>query len=187
MTKSRQIAGFATLVAVVAGILPSQIAGDTHGNTVVKTLDSYDGPQRFQLFNRCQPIVPVIAELPEGASIGLSEDALRAAVESRLRSARLYQSDAPLAGAVLYVRVSVSRSRAFVLNVSFMRRLQDATNRSSGLAATWARGIFGVTSRADLILSALSQHLDEFLAEYLRVNESACKQAAASGLLKGVE
>ena len=133
-----------------------------------------------------------VASLPEGASdIGLTRKAIRAAAESRLRAARLYVStieqvvEEVFLGsdltdgrpAELYVRVSVldKTPRAFAVSVRLYRRLEDSRNGTSGLAATWSSDSFGVASDSGYILSSLSQHLDEFLADYLRVNESHCE------------
>lgn len=79
--------------------------------------------------------------------------------------------------ALLYVRIGVSdkTSPAFVVSVWFKHWLQDSRNGTSGQAATWSSGSFGVASDSGYILSFLSQHLDEFLADYLRVNESHCE------------
>lgn len=46
---------------------------------------------RFELFNNCGPVSVSIEDLaPDAAKIGLTKDSLQAAVESRLRIARLY-------------------------------------------------------------------------------------------------
>ncbi len=54
--------------------------------------------ERFELlFNECRPMKIVVEEFPypaEAADIDLTEAAIQATVELRLRSARLYDADA---------------------------------------------------------------------------------------------
>ena len=52
--------------------------------------------ERFQLYNACKPIdFSVSVDNPDNGSLhGLTEEDIQAAVESRLRAARLYDSDA---------------------------------------------------------------------------------------------
>lgn len=46
--------------------------------------------ERFELFNACRPMRLVVEGLPDrAAAIGLTEQSLQAAAESRLRGARL--------------------------------------------------------------------------------------------------
>ena len=83
------------LIAAMAGILPGQIVDDTQGNTVVKTPDSYDGPQRFQLFKGCKPIGLAVGRAFDNLqALGIAGDNVQEAAESRLRAARLYTGNA---------------------------------------------------------------------------------------------
>ena len=52
--------------------------------------------ERFQLYNSCKPIdfLVTVDNLDNGSLHGLTEEDIQAAVESRLRAARLYDSDA---------------------------------------------------------------------------------------------
>ena len=53
------------------------------------------GFDRFRFFNECRPMRLIVERLPAtAAEINLTEAALQAAVESRLRSARLFDADA---------------------------------------------------------------------------------------------
>ena len=86
----------------------------------------------------------------------------------------------------LWVEVHVV-SRAFNVRVEFWKKVIDPmmeqafpTNdrdmvRASFNATTWVTGSTG-THGGDgtYVLSAIRQHMDEFLDEYLRVNEPAC-------------
>ena len=63
--------------------------------------------ESFRLYNACRPMWIVVENLPEDATaIGLDRPALKAAVESRLRAARLYTEELTLAAARLYVNVN---------------------------------------------------------------------------------
>ena len=147
---------------------------------LVSTVAGQDPPgreERFKLFNDYGPMGLVVEDLSDDAiAIGLTKKALRAVVESRLRAARLYMED--LAGAniaMLQVNVHVA-GRAFNLSVRYNKVVPDplgTTSRSATWSTTSTHG--GNVQRPVL---SMSQHLDEFLAEYLRVNESACGSAA---------
>ena len=134
--------------------------------------------QRFNLINGCRP-VPVHLRTPlEGSgdakAIGLIEGQLQDAAESRLRAARLYK-DSFEAGdnALLHVHVGVTR-RSLSASVSYLKRLRDPFG-SVGFAPTWSRRTVGEPGKdAEYIVSSLSGYMDEFIAAYLRVNESAC-------------
>ena len=108
------------------------------------------------------------------AAIGLTEGALQATAESRLRAARLDTEDATKAGlAYLYVNVNVT-GRAVGVSVQYNKFLTDEFGKAAP-ASTWHTGSTGTHGGdASYIVSNLSQHLDRFLAAYLRVNEEAC-------------
>ena len=136
--------------------------------------------ERFRLFNACNHMNLVVEHLnDDAAAIGLTEDALQTAAESRLRAARLYTDDSKRAlWSYLYVRVTVS-GLAFSLSVKYNKMMTDDFGRA-GSVPTWETGSAGRHGRdAGYIVSALSQHLDKFLAAYLRVNEAACNSALA--------
>lgn len=128
---------------------------------------------RFQLFNSCAPMNLVVEGLSDdAASIGLTQERLQFAVESRLRGARLYADDQHLFA--LYVQANVVGT-GFSVDLRFNKTLLDPSTREIGLATTWSNGITGMTSRnPEFVVSQLSNLLDEFLTEYLRVNEEAC-------------
>ena len=128
---------------------------------------------RFELFNYCEPMNLVVGSLsPDAAEIGLTGGSIQAAVESRLRSARLHDSESSVF--TLYVRVTVV-GRAFSSNLLFFKPVTDPWSDTTGLATTWETGSTGTHGGdADYILSGLSQQMDRFLLEFLRVNEEAC-------------
>ena len=129
--------------------------------------------ERFELFNQCRPMRLLVEGLPESAeNTGLRQDDVQAVAESRLRGARLYTFPGS-GGAYLHIRVSVVE-RAFSIALEFRRWVLDPVNDTSGSAATWHKGSIGTSIDADHILSGVSRLLDEFLADYMRVNESHC-------------
>ena len=136
----------------------------------------------FKLWNECALIGLVVEELPDGAAdIDLTKERIQALVESRLRVARLYDAAVPLYISYLYVRVGVivsenRRSGAFSIEVSFKKDVLDVVSDRNGSAVTWATTIYGIhAGDADYILQAVSERLDWFILEYLRVNETACR------------
>ncbi len=131
---------------------------------------------RFKLFNACRPMMLVVEGLPSDAqAVGLTKERIQLAVESRLRAARLYTESMEKASrAMLYININVV-SYTFSITVGFNKWVTDLVNNSNGPATTWNTGSTGTHGGdADFIIQYLSGHLDEFLAGYLRVNESAC-------------
>ena len=131
---------------------------------------------RFQLFANCQPMALVVEELSSDASdIGLTEESIQVAAESRLRSARLYNSskrDPYLP--YLYISVNVV-GEAFSISLQYHKIVYDPLSDFNGFATTWKTSGTGTHGGgADFILSNVSQYMDEFLVEFLRVNEEAC-------------
>ena len=142
--------------------------------TAVPVQDSTDF-ERFQLFNDCEPMglaVVVFDNDGEAENIGLIKERVQFAVESRLRGARLFRSGYSLPS--LDVTVGVVGS-AFRITMGYSKMLFDLVSDRVGAATTWSDGTFGTHgSNADFIVSSLSEILDKFLTEYLRVNEAAC-------------
>ena len=132
-----------------------------------------DDLKAFELFNNCQPMRLLVEGLHDDAKrIGLTEGRLVAAVESRLRSARLYVEDDPWA-AVLYVNVHVV-GPAYTTSVEYYKLVVDAFG-NVGEARTWTTGGAGTHGRdPSFVVAGLAEYLDRFLVAYLRVNESAC-------------
>ena len=130
----------------------------------------------FALFSDCTQMMLVVEGLPSDATdIGLSDEGVQTAVESRLRSARLYRSDGAIVP-YLYVNVNVV-GRAFSIRLEYKKNLYDVDYaQASGYATTWKSSSAGTHGGdAVYIVSAVSQHVDRFLVEFLRVNEDACE------------
>lgn len=128
--------------------------------------------ERFELLNSCLPMNLVVEGLDSDATaIGLTEGAARAAVESRLRSARLYDSET---NTILYVNIAVLR-QAFSISLRYYRPVRALESGLVGLGITWNTGGIGThAGDPDYILSSLRRYMDRFLSDYLRVNEEAC-------------
>ena len=132
---------------------------------------------RFSLYNECRPMDLGVETLhPDAAEIGLTEASIQAAVESRLRSARLYDSaDDDDTNPRFYVNVFVSGS-AFFIGLNYQKYVHDPASGVTSRTTTWDTGGGGTHGgNAAFILSSISGYMDEFLVEYLRVNEAACK------------
>ena len=134
----------------------------------------------FGLWNECAPIDLIVESLSnnDAADIDLTEERIQTLAESRLRAARLYDA---AARHYLYVRVGVlvsenRRGGAYSIDVSFQKYLRDGVSDQNGFAATWDIGSYG-THRGDagVILQYVSEYLDRFVLEYLRVNETVCR------------
>ena len=64
---------------------------------------------------------------------------------------------------------------AFRIEVDFRKRLWDSKTDLLLSASTWRRSGLGTHGgRAEYILSGVPEYLDEFLVEYLRVNQEHC-------------
>ena len=89
-----------------------------------------------------------------------------------MRAARLYDADA---ATWLYINVNV-QGRGFSLSLRYQKSVYDAVSGETNYATTWDYGGAGTHGGdAGFILQGLSEQLDGFLLDYLRVNEAACK------------
>lgn len=128
----------------------------------------------FGLWHGCYSMGLLVSS--EGAAdIGLTKEAITVAARSKLRAARLYRTDPGTP--FLFVRVHVVRT-AFHISVDYIKWVEDSVSGVSRPARTWERLSTGTHRRdasyASYILSAVSQKMDEFIDEYLRVNRNAC-------------
>ena len=128
---------------------------------------------RFELFNECRPMYLIVEGLPpDAAAVDLTLERISTLAESRLRAARLFSDD--LRRTYLYVNVTVAGS-AFSVRVEFHKRLFDPVSDETWPARTWNEGTTGRhVGDGGYIMQTLSESLDRFLLEYLRVNEDSC-------------
>ena len=152
-------------------VLLAILAASQADRALAQEVSSLD---RFKLFNECRPMHLILESLPaDAAEIDLAEASIQVAVESRLRSARLYDSE--LTGPYLYVNVNVV-GRAFNTSLEYNKPVHDLASDVTGVASTWDIGFTGTHGGgSNYILSTISELMDRFLVEYLRVNEAACK------------
>lgn len=152
------------VLAVASATMPASLVG-------AQRSDAED--LAFQLYTACQPINLFVESFRDDEEdIGLSRQAVVNAAESRLRAARMY-NDAVRAW-FLYIRINVV-GLAFRVDVQFKRRLFQYNRLLNGLATTWETSTTGTHGKdAQYILGILSEYLDSFLVDFLRVNEPAC-------------
>ena len=143
------------------------------GHATAQDVSAYD---RFELFNECRPMDLTVEDYEDDAGwtdIGLTVDRIQTMAESRLRAARLYDATA---FPILYVNLGVSSS-SFSLGVKYRKVVYDRVSGETNYATTWDIGSVGTHGGdAGFILQGLSEYLDRFILEYLRVNEDACDQ-----------
>ena len=147
--------------------------------------------QRVRLFSNCASLGLFVWVNGEESEEELEElkERLDTMAESRLRAARLYgpdtgfvleafptldTSDALQAFPRLFVEVTVL-SPAFMYTVTLQKWLRDEVAGAESRVSTWDRSAVGIYDNdTDYIVQGVSEVLDGFILEYLRVNEAAC-------------
>ena len=156
------------IAAVVVALLA---ASPAPGRATQEGLNAW--LDHFQLFNECRPMYLVVERLSaDAADIGLTKGRIQTTAEARLRSARIY--DDSERSPYLYIQVTVV-GRAFSYDINFNKRLYDPVTDRRSSATTWNTGGTGTHGGdASYVLQVLSEQLDRFVVEYLRVNEATC-------------
>ena len=131
--------------------------------------------KRFQLLTYCEPMFIAVESLNQHAlKIGLTMESIQNVVESRIRSARLFDKQA--SKAYLYVNVHIV-GPAYSIDVEFKKMLFDPLSLDTWPATTWHSASTGTHGgNSSYILSSISQHIDRFLVQFLRVNDEACRK-----------
>ena len=170
--KSHQI-----LKIKIALVLTSLISGLASGQEDV---------ERFNLFTNCAPVrlAVYVQNRNRESAIKSTKEAIESAVESRLRSARIYEKRKTgnyMLIVNLIVLPAVSRSGfrsgvAFSLDFSFHKDLFDPASGLETSAATWDTNILAIEGErpTEAILAVVRTLMDQFVVDYLRVNEQAC-------------
>ena len=161
---------------IVARIQPGLTLAQEDELDALFACSEAEDKKSFELCNVCRPVPLLIERLePPATDIGLTKDRLQITAESRLRAARLYtDSGEESNGAVLYINVSVL-GPAFSLNVQYLKQMLDPIAFAAYPVPTWRKGSLGTHSGdPGFIIQDLSEKVDEFLVEYLRVNEKHC-------------
>ena len=106
--------------------------------------------------------------------IELTEERVRTMAESRLRAARLYDSREGVPYLVVTI-LTLDDGPAFVRQVHLVKWLRDDTTGLERGSSTWENLGYGTHGGdAGFIMQGLSEGLDGFILEYLRVNEDYC-------------
>ena len=132
----------------------------------------------FELFWGCGAIMRLVVEdlTPDAAEIGLTKERIETLAETRLRAARLYDERENRVLPHLYIHVHVV-GEAFSLRVEYRKWLADPQSGHMGPVATWSLGGTGEHNGGNVLpLNHLSDEIDRFISEYLRVNETACTE-----------
>ena len=136
--------------------------------------------ERFQLYAGCSPVLIGYVDIQDAdAELGLSEGRVETLVRSRLRGARIYYSgpitttsDVPVLTTTVYVS-----GQAFHIEIGMLNRVSRTSINATGIAWTWSRHITGTHGKnPSFVLGAVSEVVDIFIDEYLRVNEAACSE-----------
>ena len=143
------------------------------GSTHVAGQDRAADYDNFMLFNYCYPVELVVEELSSDAKkIGLTEERMRTMTESRLRAARIYSDDGSTT--YLYVNVNVV-GKGFHTSVSFRKLARVFGSDHLFPATTWSIAYTGhMSGDSGFIMQGLSELVDAFINEYLRVNTEVC-------------
>lgn len=134
-----------------------------------------DQVELFQLWNNCRPVEMIIGQLPNDAlDFGLRVENIEVAVRSRLRAARIFTEEPQYRSGLLEVGVTVT-GFTFNANAWYYKIFDDPASGITASAISWTRGVSGVHARdSTYVVSSISQVIDIFIDEYLRVNEEAC-------------
>ncbi len=139
-------------------------------------------PVYDELRTGCRRVTVSVFVEDEAQSLGVAEsERLETMDESRLRAARLYQPQQSERLPVLNVDVEAlvgDATNAYTVQVEFYRIMLNPDTERGVAVATWRRGSFGYFgSRAkvsDSVQATVSDFVDEFILDYLRVNEDSC-------------
>lgn len=151
-------------VAVIAGTSPVP--------AVAQDADRERRRELFQLFTNCEPAMLSVTVVDDGYELnGLDEETVVRAARSRLRSARLLtESGASLVGIDIHIV-----GGAFAVDVEFWKTVFDPVTEHGFGAVTWETESAGTHGGNGVyVVSWVQRMMDEFLDEYLRVNEPAC-------------
>ncbi len=165
-------------------------AGVTVEKTVSERIEELSNMEasreRFQLFNACSPtdILVTLNQREDEVVQGLSEENIKAAVESSLRVARLFDAEASsyLSVYVQLMGATVGDRRVgwtYTTRVKFNKLVRDVASGQARHASTWEKAVSGLGPTGpgigESILGDIRGYMDQFLTEYLRVNEEACE------------
>ena len=135
-----------------------------------------DARELFQLWNKCRPIGFEL-KLYGGKNLGLTRDTVTTMVRDRLQAARIYTEnyEPPEKRLEMLVRVGGKANPAFSYIMLFMKRMKDEETGLNLDATGWMKDAFGThRGESGVVLIHISQAIDKFIKDYLRVNGEAC-------------
>ncbi|WP_420447549.1 hypothetical protein [Candidatus Palauibacter sp.] len=154
-------------VALAATILPAPLAAQEtdFGSVPIRELSSLETFERFQLLTNCAPVAVL--------DLGQAE-VVRRAMTSRLRAARIY-NPAEANNSLFFLSTKATEVSGGVhVETEFFQSVVTSAG-ILGKAVTWRTSVVvtnfdaaGVVAQA---AEHVAQHMDEFIDDYLRVNE----------------
>lgn len=162
-----------------------------HSISSARSAEEVGGVELFQLWNACRSIGLLVENFPsKDNTLKLNEEDIETTIRSRMRGSRIYQEK--IDKEYLYAHVNLT-NLAFSIELSFNRTMKLPFSTSSiqshgiatseffpeyieSYAVTWTTGSVGTHGGdANYILSSISRHVDRFIDNYLRINNSACQ------------
>lgn len=137
--------------------------------------------QRLQLFNDCLPMTAFVATINQPAEeLGFDRGTLEASIRSRLARDGLYSNDAKKnRRASLGLNVYVLGEH-YVITLSYVKVVADLyKNFAPNVVSTAIKADRHRSDQAE-IRTQIGEALDEFIASYRLVNESACESPGSN-------
>ena len=139
----------------------------------------------FRFFNACEGVAPHVIGSEEEVleKLSLTREDISNRLESRLRAAKVYE-DPRVSSSDLIVNMTLLDNTCS-LDVLFRKpNFIDPYSKYDMIqlhhdVTTWEKGMLGILGSHDAgpILTTISKYVDEFLVNYLRVNnEEACEK-----------
>lgn len=136
---------------------------------------------KFRLHNACAGMwvyVSYFNMLESVADVKKQNVALTNLLERRLRFSRLYKPEEEDANARLHLTVTVY-GRFYSMRTEYLKELYDPSSATEGVTATWSQSTLGTAGDDPTFwVSKASEHVDDFLTEFLRVNADDCNEVA---------
>lgn len=127
----------------------------------------------FELFNGCAKMWVDLHLYVQGTHMVLLERQIRSDIEDRLHTAGIY--DRYAAPSTFAIGISVA-GYSYSITIYYMKTVNDVASGISDSAVMWRSGWHGThANNPELILNKISDLVDKFIAEYLRINKDACE------------
>jgi len=151
--------------------------------TKADVLAELSGYKQHALWTECRTVGMLVAYTPAGNSSPPypTRESIDTIIRSRLRAARLYEESRwKVSGLSIYIR-SMKDEPDDILNAlalisfGFHKEMHDPWTETYRYVPVWSRESWAGVSR---LHETVSELMDEFIDEYLRVNEPACREKA---------